>query len=881
MRNELSEKLRSILIMIDQYYQKYHNLTNDELRDESSRLEQIVSNDSEKIGILDFILPEAFALIKETARRFSVGNIEVKANDFDRSLAEEVDFVYLKGGKAIYLNRWDIGGQTVTWKMVHYDEQLLGGILLHWGYAVEMATGEGKTLVATLPAFLNALTHKSVHIMTVNNYLSQRDFLITRPLYLFYGLTVGCLELYPRSNKRRKLAYNSDITFGTNSSFTFDYLFDHLVLSPSECIQKEHNFAIIDEIDSVLIDNANEPHIVGGGNYYNFSEDYKHFLPLAKEFLTNASPLYIKDELQHTVTLTPSGKKWFENKTGITDLYKVEKTYEIPNYDLLTQEQKKEIEGRFHSQNVIYQLLKALTIYNIDEDYVVENGKIKIIDQNTGRIKDNSRWEYGLHTAIEVKEGVNAEFDFDGLAVISLKNYFKLYRKVCGMSGTIMTVSNELKDVYDLKCEGLPTHKPVIRKDEPLLIYRTSEKKDKAIIERIKSNFNNGRPSLVSSTSIKKSDHIADLLSDTGLHFYRLDAKTVKNEAQTISQAGVGNNITISTNIAGRGTDIKPSHDALENGGLDVIGTELFTDIRIDNQLRGRTGRQGNSGSSVFYASLDDYILKYLSEEDDRLLRTITSSLSDDKLSCLEVRDFFLKAQDNCSSMHREQRTEAARKDDIVSPLRREFYKLRDSLLFDDKASDIILQQIVNTDTINMGTIDNHLKGLYLVVKDLISKSQWNNKDREFASIPFSDNQQTYAIKVNVRKTCGNFCYFRTEYIKQIMLQVFDKEWKKFVLYMMGDLDQREIGMLDKKYNDMLKNAYFIIASRLGKASIPIGHVHNRNPIRCPKQPQDKEVSIPQKREDIDPEALCPCGSGKKYCECHGNGTHNKHYKRR
>lgn len=475
------DKYENLVDSINVEYKTLCRLSNDELR---TRLSQIATeiNDSEnKSKALDKYLVPTFAIIKETARRFKEGNIIVTANDYDKFLSETYDFVAIDNGKAIYKNRWDAGGVPFEWNMVHYDEQLLGGILLHKGYAIEMLTGEGKTLVATLPVMLNALAHNGVHMMTVNSYLSKRDFELTRPIYMFYGLTADCIEYYPNSSVRRKKAYEADITFGTNSSFTFDYLYDHLAIDPSECVQQKHTFAIIDELDSILIDDAGTPHIVGGGNYYNHGKYYKENLPIVKELLTIKcdQPLYTSDASRKKAEFTNEGKSWLASKKQIPDLFSVVKTYEIDNYDDLNLSEKNELLEKLFIQNVLYQLLVAFTVYEKDIDYVVDNGKIKIIDQNTGRIKESNRWEHGLHTAIEVKEGVEVQNDFDGMAVISLKNYFKLYNKVAGMSGTIMSVNEELKTVYGLNCEALPTHKPLIRVDMPLRIFRTEEQKRK------------------------------------------------------------------------------------------------------------------------------------------------------------------------------------------------------------------------------------------------------------------------------------------------------------------------------------------------------------------------------------------------------------------
>ena len=605
--NSILNKYQCLVDSINTNFNSLHNLSNDELREEFCKIEIAINKyDNKQEGIEKYLVP-VFAIVKETARRFSEGNIAVTANPNDVKLANQYDFVEILGNKAIYKNHWDVMGVPTTWKMVHYDEQLLGGILLHYGFATEMATGEGKTLVATLPVFLNALTHEGVHLMTVNDYLSKRDFETTRPIYMFYGLTADCIEKYPRYDRRHKEAYRLDVVFGTNSSFTFDYLFDHIAITPQECVQTNHNYAIIDELDSILIDDADEPHIVGGGNYYNNGKIYKENYPLIKELLDkeNSEVLYECSKLRKSADFTEEGKKWLSNKKEMSDLYSIERTYELVDFDELAQEKQDEVREKLYLQNVFHQLLLALTVYERDVDYLVDGGKVNIIDPHTGRVKESNRWEYGLHTAMEVKENVEVQNDCDGIAVISLKNYFLLYKKIAGMSGTIMPVEDELKEIYNLKCASLPTHKPLIRQDNPLRIFKT----------------------LVGSITVKRSEEICNKLNEHGIKYNKLDAKTIKDEAFTISKAGLSNTITVSTSVAGRGTDIKLSTDAIDAGGLLVIGTDLFESVRVDRQLKGRAGRQGDPGSSVFFASLEDQILKNLEQDDLRSLDEYSSML--------------------------------------------------------------------------------------------------------------------------------------------------------------------------------------------------------------------------------------------------------------
>lgn len=883
--NKSLEKFKKTVEAINYEYATLHTLTNDELRMRYFYLEQFVNEQKDKTCALDKCLPSVYALVKETARRFSLGNIEVKATSNDLYLAEKYDFVEILGETAIYKNHWDVMGVPYNWNMVHYDEQLLGGILLHYGYATEMATGEGKTLVATLPVFLNALSHEGVHVITVNDYLSKRDFETTRPLYMFYGLSADCIEYYNRYDRRRKETYKSDISFGTHSSFTFDYLYDHIAIKPEECVQQNHNYAIIDELDSILIDDADEPHIIGGGNSYNAGNIFKENYPLIVELIGyKDSKLYEIDRLKKTAWFTQEGKQWLSSKKSMPDLFSVERTYEIKDFDSLAQDKQTDVLNRIYLQNVFHQILLALTVYECDVDYIVEEDKVKIVDPHTGRIKEGSRWEHGLHTAIEIKEKVKVQDDFDGMAVISLKNYFKLYNKIAGMSGTIMPVEGELKEIYNLHCATLPTHKPLIRKDSPLRIFKSAQLKDDAIIRAITDNKKAGRPTLVGSISIKRSEQLCSKLNNLGITYRKLDAKNIKDEADTIAKAGFGNAITVSTSVAGRGTDIKPSPDAIKAGGLMVIGTDLFESVRVDRQLKGRSGRQGNPGSSVFFASLEDQILKNLNQKDLDSLEHLGASYSTDEISTDEVRKYFHKAQLNRENFLKNRRKETARKDDIIAPQRKKFYEQRNAVLFCADVADRIVNEITKDSKVSTEVINNHLMSLYHKTKELVTRSTKNNPNRTEVFIPFSESMHTFAIKLEVELTIASFEYFCKEYKRQVILQVYDMEWKTFVLYMMGNLDRAEIEMLDNKYSKMTKDIHRIILRRLQYASIPFD-IRNESNTNEEEDEKTDRVSSQKVYRPVNIAAgeLCPCGSGKKYCECHGSNirSNNKSKRRR
>ena len=883
MNLESKKELLKRVDSINKKYTVYKNLSPDEIRRILRNIEKAISSSEDAESCLDNYLEDVFAIVKATAYLFSKGSIEVEANDNDFLLADTSDFVQIKEGKAIYLNKWEAGGEKFTWKMVHYDEQLLGGIYLHHGYAVEMATGEGKTLVATLPVMLNALTHNGVHLMTVNDYLSKRDFEITRPLYMFHGLSVGCIELYGTHSSRRKLAYKSDITFGTNSEFAFDYLYDHMSMSPDDIVQSGHNFAIVDELDSVMIDNADEPHIVSGGQTYNVGQTYKEYKPIFEELYTSECnfEMFVVDKLNNTAYYTDKGKQWIADNIGISDLYSLTKKYQLADYKSLSIEKQQEINRKLHIQNVFCQLLSAYTLYEKDVHYIVEMGSVIIVDQHTGRTKESSRWNYGLHTAIEVKENVATKPDSDGMAVISLKNYFRLYNKCSGMSGTIMTVSDELEQVYGLHSVSIPTHAPLIRIDLSLKVYKTKVSKDKAIVKEIQSLKEKKRPILVGSISIMRSHELSTLLNNESISHIALDAKSEEKEASVISQAGIEGSITLSTSMAGRGTDIKLSTQSKELGGLAVIGTDLFESSRVDKQLKGRAGRQGDPGSSQFFCSLDDFIVGNLSKDDKKALFEESSRIENDDISTPKIISYMLKAQENREKYYYKQRQKTALKDDIIAPHRKKFYEERNSVLKNSQVANSLITSLVNNHTSEADIIVS-LRKLYNHAIALVSVTQSNNKVRTMISIPFSDRSDLYSVTFEISNLLKSFEYFCEEYKRQVILQAYDKYWKRFVVYMMADLDETEIASLEKEYSEMKHEIDCIIMSRMMNATIPVGDVGEITYIDTTQEANDNNTPrIANSNKCIMSNELCPCGSGKSFGECHGQNTHQTIFRKR
>ncbi len=744
--NKASRDMKEIQPWVEKVkavYPEISKLSNDELRAKTQELKQIIKNsaveENEKIEelkatiedtelekreaifsqidklekevldkyekALNEVLPTAFAIVKDTARRLSENDeIVVTATDFDRQLAGEgKDFVSIDGDKAIWKNHWTAGGNDMKWNMVHYDVQLFGGVVLHQGKIAEMATGEGKTLVATLPVFLNALTGNGVHVVTVNDYLAKRDSEWMGPLYMFHGLSVDCIDKHQPNSDARRRAYMADITFGTNNEFGFDYLRDNMAGSPKDLVQRKHNYAIVDEVDSVLIDDARTPLIISGPVPKGDEQLFEVLRPLverlveaqrklATQFLADAKrliysdkkedveagflalyrshkalpknkplikflsepgikagmlkteeiymeqnnkrmpeavePLYfVIDEKLKSVDLTDKGVDLItgnsqdptlfvlpdiagqlsalENETGLTDEEKLAKKDELlTNYAIKSE--------RVHTIN---QLLKAYTMFEKDTDYVVMDGQVKIVDEQTGRIMDGRRWSDGLHQAVEAKEGVKVEAATQTFATITLQNYFRMYHKLSGMTGTAETEAGEFWDIYKLDVVVIPTNRPIARIDMNDRVYKTKREKYKAVIEEIEKMVNAGRPVLVGTTSVEISEMLSKMLTLRKIEHNVLNAKLHQKEAEIVAKAGQGKTVTIATNMAGRGTDIKLSAEVKAAGGLAIIGTERHESRRVDRQLRGRAGRQGDPGSSVFFVSLEDDLMRLFASD--------------------------------------------------------------------------------------------------------------------------------------------------------------------------------------------------------------------------------------------------------------------------
>ena len=993
---------------------------------------------------LDEVLPTAFAIVKDTARRFTENEeIVVTATDFDRQLAATKDFVRIEDDKAIYVNHWKAGGNEITWNMVHYDVQLFGGVVLHKGKIAEMATGEGKTLVATLPVFLNALTGNGVHVVTVNDYLSKRDSEWMGPLYMFHGLSVDCIDKYqPNSDARRK-AYLADITFGTNNEFGFDYLRDNMAISPKDLVQRQHNYAIVDEVDSVLIDDARTPLIISGPVPKGDDQLFEQLKPLverlveaqkklATQYLADAKrliasddkkqqeegflalyrshkclpknkalikflseqgikagmlkteeiymeqnnrrmhevtdPLYfVIDEKLNSVDLTDKGvdlisgktsdPEFFvlpditsqlsalENETDLTDEERLAKKDELlTNYAIKSE--------RVHTIN---QLLKAYTMFEKDDEYVVIDGQVKIVDEQTGRIMEGRRYSDGLHQAIEAKEGVKVEAATQTFATITLQNYFRMYHKLSGMTGTAETEAGEFWDIYKLDVVVIPTNRPIARIDMNDRVYKTKREKYKAVIEEIEKMIAAGRPVLVGTTSVEISEMLSKMLDMRKIPHNVLNAKLHQKEAEIVALAGQSSTVTIATNMAGRGTDIKLSPEVKAAGGLAIIGTERHESRRVDRQLRGRAGRQGDPGSSVFFVSLEDDLMRLFSSE---RIASVMDKLGFKEGEMIEhnmISKSIERAQKKVEENNFGIRKRLLEYDDVMNKQRTVVYTKRRHALMGERIGMDIVNMIWDrcANAVNAPDYENSKMDILQTLameppfteqefreekKEALAEKTFNaamelfkRKTERMAQIaypvikqvyenqgfmyqniliPITDGKRIYNISCNLKtayETEGKEIVKSFE--KAILLHVIDEAWKENL----RELDDLRHSVQNASYEqkDPLLiyklesvNLFDAMVDKINNQTVSIlmrGQIPVREPqeVRqaAPEQRQDMSQYREQKQDLSDPnqqaaaaqdtrekpkrEPLrvqktvgrndpCPCGSGKKYKNCHG-----------
>ena len=1010
--------------------------------------DKLVKEEDEQIEkVLDEILPEAFAIMKSTARRFKENEtIEVTATQMDKDLSINHDFVTIEGDKAIYHNHWVAGGNEITWDMVHYDVQLIGGIVLNGGVKsnkeqmgsiAEMATGEGKTLVATLPVFLNALAGKGVHVVTVNDYLSKRDSEWMGPLYMFHGLSVDCIDKHEPNSDARKRAYNCDITFGTNNEFGFDYLRDNMAVHMHDLVQRKHHYAIVDEVDSVLIDDARTPLIIsgpvakaeddeqymefrpyveslyqkqrnlvnqvlndakkaisagkmdeGGMLLYRAYKGLPKYQPLIKflseqgmkALMQKAENFYMQDnesqmhivtdelyfvisEQQHSVDMTDKGHDALANAVSDPDFFVLpdmgSKIADIKKNEDLTPEQKQEEQDKLMEEyslkservHTMIQLLKAYAMFQKDVDYIVIDNKVKIVDEQTGRIMEGRRWSDGLHQAVEAKENVKVEAATQTFATITLQNYFRMYHKLAGMTGTAETEAGEFWSIYKLDVVVIPTNRPVIRDDQDDLIYKTKKAKYMAVINKVQELTEKGRPVLVGTTDVETSELLSRMLRMRGIRHNVLNAKEHAREAEIVAQAGQTSTVTIATNMAGRGTDIKLSPEVKAAGGLAIIGTERHDSRRVDRQLRGRAGRQGDPGSSEFYVSLEDKLMRLFGSEriagvvdklgmqdDEALVNGMLSKSIENAQKKVEENNFGVRKRlleyDDVMNYQREavyarrrnalsgERIEidvqnmmidsasiiAARAEGMSYQAFEEYVmgQLSIDLGFDeafysnakpDELSDALCNHMQEVYERRMNTL---AEKVYPFIKQIFEKqgSMYQN-----IAIPISDGRKMLTLSVNLEKAYNTQGKEIAKALsKTIILYQIDEHWKQH-LREMDDLrtsvqnaayEQKDPLVVYKleSYNlfaSMLEDLNKDVLSFLLRAFVPLRDESEARPAQAPRRRTDMSqmqtrrndlvtngeqkanapVHVEKKVGRNDP---CPCGSGKKYKNCHGAG---------
>ena len=811
----------------------------EEVWNKVDKIEKTILDRTEEI--LDEALPEAFSIVKDTARRFAENaEIVVTATDRDREFATKFDFVRIEDDKAIYQNHWVAGGNDMTWDMVHYDVQLIGGVVLHKGKIAEMATGEGKTFVATLPVFLNALSGNGVHVVTVNDYLAKRDSEWMGPLYMFHGITVDCIDKHIPNSNGRRAAYNADITFGTNNEFGFDYLRDNMATAPSDLVQRKHNYAIVDEVDSVLIDDARTPLIISGPTPKGEDQLFEEFLPnvekvveaqrkLCNQILLEAKqkihsddkkvqeegalllfrtfkglpkskalikflsepgvkatmlkteefymqdnmrqmhvvtdPLYfVIDEKMNSIELTDLGIDLLTSGTGDPTFFVLPdiaaELAQLDNLELSPEDRTARRDAMITNYSIkservhtVNQLLKAYTLFEKDDQYVVMDNKVMIVDEQTGRIMDGRRYSDGLHQAIEAKERVKVEAATQTFATITLQNYFRMYHKLSGMTGTAETEAGELWDIYKLDVVVIPTNRPILRKDMNDRIYKTAREKYNAVIEEIVSLVEQGRPVLVGTTSVEISELLSRMLSLRKIEHNVLNAKLHQREADIVAQAGRKGTVTIATNMAGRGTDIKLTPEVKEAGGLAIIGTERHESRRVDRQLRGRSGRQGDPGSSVFYISLEDHLMRLFASDRIASLMDRMGFKEGEVLENNMLSKSVEKAQKKVEENNFGIRKRLLEYDDVMNSQREVIYTRRRHALMGER---------IGMDVLNM---------LYDVTEGIVTRYKDGEDYEGFVAEMFS----TLAVEVELTEE-----QFRKERENELVDVVFDEVYKTF-----------------------------------------------------------------------------------------------------
>ena len=1003
---------------------------------------------------LNEVMPVAFGIMHDTARRFTENEeIVVTATDFDRDLAATKDFVRIEGDNAIYSNHWIAGGNDTKWDMIHYDVQIFGGIALHQGKIAEMATGEGKTLVATLPVFLNALTGNGVHVVTVNDYLAKRDSEWMGPLYEFNGLSVDCIDKHRPNSPERRKAYMADITFGTNNEFGFDYLRDNMSNSPEDLVQRAHNYAIVDEVDSVLVDDARTPLIIAGPIPKGDDQMFEEYQPLverlvdvqrklatqylaeAKQLITEGqeqndqkkldegflslyrsfkslpknkplikylseegikagmlkteeiymennnrkmpeavAPLYfVVDEKQNSCDLTDKGTEWLAKQVNDAELFVLPdiatQLSALEADKTMSSEQKIDLKDELlnhyavQSERVhtLQQLLKAYTMFNKDDEYVVIDGEVKIVDEQTGRIMEGRRWSDGLHQAVEAKEHVKVEAATQTFATITLQNYFRMYHKLAGMTGTASTEAGEFWDIYKLDVVEIPTNRPIARNDMDDRVYKTAREKYAAVIDEIEDLRKQGRPVLVGTTSVEISELLSKMLNMRKIDHEVLNAKQHQKEASIVAKAGQSTNglgaVTIATNMAGRGTDIKLSPEVKAAGGLAIIGTERHESRRVDRQLRGRAGRQGDPGSSVFYVSLEDKLMRLFASERIASIMDRLGFKEGERIESPMISKSIERAQKKVEENNFGIRKHLLEYDDVMNKQRTVIYEKRRHALLGERIgmdiTNIIWDRVINIIQTNdyegckeafikifamecpfteeefintphdvleertfqmaMGTFKRKTDRLQEVTYPTIKEVYETQGDRfERIVVPITDGKRIVQIVCDLKEA------YETEaksvikqFEKNVMLHIIDDCWKENLRQLdelrhsvqNASYEQKDpllvfklesVKLFDNMVNEMndritslLMRAQLHVEQQVQEAVPEVHHQQqyteskedlDEQAQRSARQQDTRESAAPQNRTPIMKDKMprrndpCPCGSGKKFKDCHGRG---------
>ncbi len=1062
-RSKIQEATKDLELEITQLKAKANNpltpiQSKEGIYEDIDKLSLEVDQKIEEV-LLD-LLPQAFAVVKETSRRWAEnGKLVVTAQDFDRELALKKNGVHIEGDQAIWANEWDAAGTPVKWNMVHYDVQLMGGAVLHKGNIAEMQTGEGKTLVATLPVYLNALSGKGVHLVTVNDYLAKRDSEWMGPLYQFHGLSVSCIDKTQPNTEERRKAYLADITFGTNNEFGFDYLRDNMASSVEELVQRKHHFAIVDEVDSVLIDDARTPLIISGPTprgdeheYYELKPRVENIVASQKEFvnqcLAEAKKLltvinnpgsdskeakqmledggiallrafrglpknkalikflsepgikahlqktenfymqeqgkhmkkidkelfYVIDEKNNTIELTEKGIDLISGKDDrdffvmpdigaeIAKLQKenLDKEAFLEKKDVLVREYSIKSE-RIHS---VTQLLKAYSLFEKEVEYVIMDGKIKLVDEKTGRIMEGRRYSDGLHQAIEAKENVTVEAATQTYATITLQNYFRMYHKLCGMTGTAETEAREFWDIYKLDVVIIPSHRPIIRKDQNDLVFKTAREKYAAVIEEIGKFVAQGRPVLVGTTTVEISELLSRMLKMKGVNHQVLNAKYHQREAEIVAEAGKAGAVTIATNMAGRGTDIKLGEGVKEAGGLAIIGTERHDSRRVDRQLRGRSGRQGDPGSSIFFVSLEDDLMRKFGSERIAKLMDRMGLKEGEVITHGMVSKSIERAQKKVEENFFGMRKRSLEYDDVMNAQRKAIYKKRRNALYGERLdidvdnmfydmSDLVVANNINQDFETFEIELARILGINppidekqfqtasqdeltnAVYEEVLAHYQRKNEkitqkalpqiQHVYATmsdryknmvLPLSDGRKEMDLIVNIKEAAeSNGENLKVTLEKNIILGAIDNEWKEH-LREMDDLksavnnatyEQKDPLLIYKLesfelFKSMLNRLNSESVELLLKMDLALGEdiqttskkavenhyqkaeISNQSGTNAPsfegsqgyQQAIQNSMPVKEKTQPVKVEPkvgrndACPCGSGKKYKQCHG-----------